>query len=446
MTVIQITCENCGAKYKLPETFKGSQAKCQKCGSVIDVAKQRDAAASGEDAAPAAAAKPAVDRSKGRGAAARKATGGASGAKAAGERQGRAGRGRTALDDDGGEERPRRGGREKKKDNTAMIISVAGGALLLIAGAFFLFMGDDEKTGEEQANTEAASKAQDGATTDPKAGDASQAGAAQAGAAEGGGADAGQSADAKLDALVAMVKEQASKLGVDEAAISEDEVKKMLKEQLEAQGVDLDKLPDAMMQTIAAGLSAALGGDAASGAAAAAPEPADAPAPDAVPMPDGPKEPWMKQKNPAQTMADVLSAAELYGDVQWPESIDAKVKAELQGKAEDLDVNGGIRHIRAKNALAEAGYPALFAILERLHGLDYRNAEDAAFGFELNKVIEDITGGLNARYSAVQAGEEVHPAKAQWNTKTVNAWMVTFAKWPDEAAFTKAKKERAKSK
>ena len=44
MTVIPITCDNCGAKYKLPPTFKGSQAKCQKCGSVIDVAKQREAA------------------------------------------------------------------------------------------------------------------------------------------------------------------------------------------------------------------------------------------------------------------------------------------------------------------------------------------------------------------------------------------------------------------
>ena len=38
----------------------------------------------------------------------------------------------------------------------------------------------------------------------------------------------------------------------------------------------------------------------------------------------------------------------------------------------------------------------------------------------------------------------MHPAKAQWNTKTVKAWMSMFAKWPDEAAFKKSKKERAK--
>ena len=34
MSVIPITCDNCGAKYKLPPTFKGSQAKCQKCGTI----------------------------------------------------------------------------------------------------------------------------------------------------------------------------------------------------------------------------------------------------------------------------------------------------------------------------------------------------------------------------------------------------------------------------
>ncbi|MFN9758232.1 MAG: TIGR00266 family protein, partial [Planctomycetota bacterium] len=62
MTVYQIACDNCGAKYKLPETFAGKQAKCQKCGSVIEVQKQREAAsaaAAAPAAKPAAAARPA---------------------------------------------------------------------------------------------------------------------------------------------------------------------------------------------------------------------------------------------------------------------------------------------------------------------------------------------------------------------------------------------------
>ena len=124
----------------------------------------------------------------------------------------------------------------------------------------------------------------------------------------------------------------------------------------------------------------------------------------------------------------------------------ATEKAEIMEIVDDLDVTGGIRSIRAKAKLVKAGYPGLFGILEALQKLDYRQASDAAFGFELNKALEDITGGLNARYAAVQADEQLHPAKALWNTKTVKAWMATFAKWPDAAAFKKAKTARAKKK
>jgi len=70
MTAMPITCDNCGAKYRLPENFTGTQSKCQKCGSVIDVEKQRANAGSPAGSMPAAAARPAsaarlaVDRSK----------------------------------------------------------------------------------------------------------------------------------------------------------------------------------------------------------------------------------------------------------------------------------------------------------------------------------------------------------------------------------------------
>ena len=63
--LIQIVCDNCGAKYKLPETFTGSQSKCQKCGSVIAVDAQRQQSGAASAAArPAAGAKPAVARSQ----------------------------------------------------------------------------------------------------------------------------------------------------------------------------------------------------------------------------------------------------------------------------------------------------------------------------------------------------------------------------------------------
>lgn len=61
MSTLSITCDNCGSKWKLPESFSGATAKCQKCGSAIDVARQR--AGDGEPAG-SPAARPAQDRSK----------------------------------------------------------------------------------------------------------------------------------------------------------------------------------------------------------------------------------------------------------------------------------------------------------------------------------------------------------------------------------------------
>jgi hypothetical protein len=60
-----IICDNCGAKWRLPENFTGAQSKCRQCGSAIDVARQRNAGEGAPDAArPAAGARPAIDRSK----------------------------------------------------------------------------------------------------------------------------------------------------------------------------------------------------------------------------------------------------------------------------------------------------------------------------------------------------------------------------------------------
>ena len=55
-----ITCANCGAQYRLPETFTAAQAKCKKCGGVVEIgAVQGEAPAKAEPAAkPAPARKP----------------------------------------------------------------------------------------------------------------------------------------------------------------------------------------------------------------------------------------------------------------------------------------------------------------------------------------------------------------------------------------------------
>ncbi|HEB53662.1 MAG TPA: hypothetical protein ENI87_10460 [bacterium] len=154
----------------------------------------------------------------------------------------------------------------------------------------------------------------------------------------------------------------------------------------------------------------------------------------------------MNIKNPPATMADVRGASERYGEVQWPDSIRADKKAEILAIVADIEVDGGLRTIRAKRKLAEQGYAALFGIVEKLRTLDYGNVDDAGLGFELNKLLEEILVDMNARYEPVQANEEIHPAKAEWNTRTVNAWMKVLSRWPDEATFKKQRAERLRKK
>lgn len=385
MTVLQITCDNCGAKYKLPETFKGAQAKCQKCGSVIDVQKQRAAAAgaaspsaaakpASEAARPAAAAKPAVDRSK----AAPKSEARPAARPAPSTRLAR----KDKAADDGAEggARPGRGERPKKKDST-MPILLAGVGLLVIAGVAFLLLsgGEPAKKTTEQAASEpakAAAAAAPAAATPP-------------------------TAQAPQPAV------EAPKAETPKAEAPKAEEPKP--------------------------------------AAAEAPK-AEAPAAPAAPAtpedPARPKRPWEKLKNPPASL-DQVTDPKSYGDVPWPTTLDDARKTELRGLAEDA-AGDGIRSTRAKNKLQEVGWAGLFAVVEQLQKLDYRQAEQAMVGFDLNKLLETITGGQNMRYEPVDAGETIPPAKAEWNTNTVRAWIQVAGQSVDEEAFNKARAERLK--
>ncbi|MCB9878228.1 MAG: hypothetical protein H6835_11575 [Planctomycetes bacterium] len=155
-------------------------------------------------------------------------------------------------------------------------------------------------------------------------------------------------------------------------------------------------------------------------------------------MPAPATEPWRRQRDAARTADEVPAARDLLPAVPWPVSIDEAVRAQARELAGKLDPTGGKAHVEAQEALEQLGYPALFAILERLRELDYRDADDAAFGFQLNQLLERVTGGLNTRYAPVEADEQIPPAKAQWNAKTVLTWSQLFSLWPDEAAFARA--------
>lgn len=127
MSVTQIVCANCGAKYKLPESFRGDRAKCKKCGQLIDVAAQRAQAA-----APPARERPSGDRERPTG---RRATG--------------AGAGRARRQDsktrrsEGG----RRGRQRTKDSSTVLLVGSAVGVLAVVVVVLILLLNGG--SGEE---------------------------------------------------------------------------------------------------------------------------------------------------------------------------------------------------------------------------------------------------------------------------------------------------------
>lgn len=376
MTVLAITCDNCGAKYKLPESFTGSQAKCQKCGSVIDVARQRAAASSPAagpataarpaPAKPAAAARPAIDRSK---EAARPAERPAAAART--ERAERTARkGRAAADDAPAEDAKGRRGRGERKKNNSMPLLLAGVGLVAIVVVVVLMMSGDK---DQPAKQDAAK-------------------------ASGTAAAAAKPADPAPQAAPAPTPEPPPPPPPAAAA----------PEPPATAPID---------------------------ASAGAPAPADA-------DPTRVKRPWERLRNPPTTM-DQVTDAKSYGEVKWPEGTDDARKAELRELAAAAATDG-MPAVRAKRRLAEAGYLGLFAIVEQLQQLDYKAPEPSMVAGDLNKLLEEITAGLNARFEFVDATEQIPPAKAEWNTRTVKGWMDLLASIPDEETYKKGRVERLK--
>lgn len=161
MAATQIICTNCGAKYRIPETFKGNRAKCKACGTVIDVAAQRDAETSAgpEVAAAAASAKPAAARparakpADPRPRHSRRSAGSKTDENKtarSSSRGSRSPRSRAGSASSGG--RRGRASAAKNSGNKGMLI---GGGLLVVAlaviGVIYMMGGDEGPTAKEQA-------------------------------------------------------------------------------------------------------------------------------------------------------------------------------------------------------------------------------------------------------------------------------------------------------
>ncbi len=363
MSFLAITCDNCGAKYKLPESFSGDKAKCSKCGSAIDVAAQRKQASAPAPAAPAPkapAAQQKAPRAPREPAAAKPRPSARSAAEADAPRASRR----------KGAEAP-----APKKGNMGLLIGAAVVALGGV-GAVLMMGGDSKPQAQQTAMALAAA---------PKAMEAAPDSAAQS-----------------------APKEQPAASKPSEPATP-------------AQSPQADP------------------------AATPAAKPADQAAEAVTPKPAAndaakgePKERW--ERNTTTSLDAVYDPSNL-GSVQWPGDIDDAQKAEVQSLVDDV-VQGGKAGISAKPKITEMGYPALFALIEKLRQLDYKSADDQMTAWELNKLIESITITINAGFVPVEMGGDLDPRKADHNAKTNQAWARLLDRFPDKASFEAFRKEK----
>ena len=234
MAHLPVQCQNCGARYKIPDSFKSDKAKCKACGNMIDVAAAR---AGGEaDEAPKAAAKPRAASTGGtrkpRASKRRRGEAEAPKAKAAPAENGpltRRRRGPHGAEDHAHDEDGNRVRYEKKKDNTPMIAGIVIVAMLVVAGVFYaLWEPPPENTNtasnENATKNEKAGDADKESATDPnKAGDANaKEGDTAKADAEAADAEAKKkAADKKAKAAAAKKKAEAAKKAAEAAAKKE---------------------------------------------------------------------------------------------------------------------------------------------------------------------------------------------------------------------------------
>lgn len=394
---------NCGAKYRLPETFQGDKAKCQKCGSVIDVAAQRAAQSAPAPAAkPTQAAKPTPATKPAAAPAAKKepARSARESAKAdEAPARSRRSRDEAALGDDAKPARGRKGKDEAapKKSNTMLLAGGGIAALAIVAVIVVLSTNKKEMPkANEQAKVEATQKPETpkaSETPAPKV-ETPSAEPQNPVADANGGATKGEATPA-----VAPAKEQEPKTPAGEAPKTEEP-----KKETPAEATPAKTEPAANDGT--------------------------------------PKEKW--EANKTTNLADVFDAKTL-GDVTWPAEITAEEQAEVRSLVEDV-VNGGRPGIQAKPKIEKAGYAAIFGIAEKLRQLDYKSSDDQMTAWELNKILESILVTLNAGFVAVEAGADLDPRKADHNAKTNQAWARLLSRWASRDEFNTWRKEKLAEK
>ena len=102
------------------------------------------------------------------------------------------------------------------------------------------------------------------------------------------------------------------------------------------------------------------------------------------------------------------------------------------------------RHLRS---LEKMGWPALWFLCNHLREINYKDPDEAFFGYQVNQTMSAITMGVNTGYVAVTIGEPMDPRIAQWNSMTVAQWQAGVrTQWPTREKFAEYIKNRKAKK
>lgn len=394
MTVRTVACANCGARYRIPESFQGAKARCKGCGATIEIATsivdpdapkpaakpaapaksarksaakpEKAPARSGRAAPKSAAKRGAGTRGKATAGSARRGASKSAGAeeeaeaaapRARGARSSRAsaGRGSSRAASRGSSRagaRGRRGGDDEAeaKSKAPIFIGSAIGVAVLGIAAFFLFGGDEKPKQDE--NTVAKSS--------EEAGDATKK----------SGAVADTSADKSATEAVAKkadedkaAKEAAAKKEADAAAKSAAEEK----------------------------------------AAAAK------------------KDETAKKEPAAKGKVSPYDAKTELEPLEFPEDIDEELRKKVTALANTAVEDEGLAGQRALRELKKTPRAAFVAIVNELRKLDYMDYDYAMTGFTVHKAMEEMLMGRNVPYRVPSPGQPVKQDDAYWNAKCVAA-------------------------
>jgi hypothetical protein len=439
-----IQCANCGAQYRLPETFRADKAKCKKCGAQIDVAAQRDVE-------PAAAPAPAPER---RAAPAR--------ATAESRRPSSA----RATDRRRGAEAPRKGERKgshrghQTEKRGLPVLPIALGVIVLAGGAVAIWgLGGGD---EAQQTAQAPAAATPAETASPRL--AAMRSALQSlpeedrtkvaaflDATATGRADASGLREVSDESMLRFTAASLEIAGAgDEAARlnglagntridaeQRDAVAAVLTSIAQSDAQSLDA------QSLASRLST-VGGTAATPAATEADPMAktDPPAPAETPKAEPPKPATAQASEPPPAGPFDPKTLE---ELPWPEFVTQEERDNIGALMTRMRETSGAPATRARKELETVGPKVLVGIANALREIDYHDCDQVMFGYELNQLLRAVTG-RNAGYRACALGSVVPDKDAEWNARTVKVWY-DFAKAnSDPAAFAKLVEEREKKK